>query len=460
MNSFKRIALFTIIVGAGLALALTGCRTQRKHRGNQAFADNVDILGATTMSGNLTVTGDLGITGDTTQTGTVAITGAHSATTYTGDGSALTGLDFEDIDLVAAAFRTDCSQFGFDELQMNRSSTVHYQQGAYYNFSQAHSSTCEYNTAGTFVGYLTEKAATNTVLQSRTFSTTWVSTNASVAANETGITGASNSAYTLTTSASDGDVSQQITSSGTGTFSIFVKCKSGGCPTGAVEIRREATDVWTSATDISGSLSTSAWYRATISNANTNPYVGIRVNENGGEVIIDQAQDELRSGFATSPIFTTIGTVTRNAPDFSYHLANVANLAKGTVVLDFNGPASPGSSEWLFAIGEGGIVGDGCYGQNNTNGGQGNKASITAPVANTTTRIAMTWDNTNQLVTCYNRTADESATASQAQIMIPPQNSNQGGIGNDRLGSNPSEGHITNLHIFRTILTTAQMDAL
>ena len=196
-------------------------------------------------------------------------------------------------------------------------------------------------------GALIEGARTNSLLWSRTFdNAAWVKTNTTVAANQVGEDGVDNTAYTLTASDANGTLCQNVTADNvayTGSFSI--KRIAG---TGAVQISLDNGASYGS--DLAGSLSTLAWYRASKANQTLpNPTLCLRLATSGDNVIIDYAQIEA-GAFASSRIPTTTAAVTRNADALTVPTAGIIDNAVGTIYLEVNKGAGNPAGQAAYPI--------------------------------------------------------------------------------------------------------------
>ena len=156
-------------------------------------------------------------------------------------------------------------------------------------------------------GLLVEEARTNLALWCRDFTNAaWAKTTMTAAMTATGIDNGANSASTVTATGAAATILQTVTQALTAdTVSFFIKRRTG---TGTIEVTGDGVAY----TDVTSSLSTTAWYRASVSATLVNPVFGIRITTSGDAVDVDFAQLEAGT-FATSPILTTTATVTRAA---------------------------------------------------------------------------------------------------------------------------------------------------
>jgi hypothetical protein len=202
----------------------------------------------------------------------------------------------------------------------------------------------DYDTSGNALGILIEEARTNRITEPRDFTNAAYDTVTNITAlkDAMGVGGAANSASTLTADAGNGVIRQSIVlGSAARTTSVYVRRKTG---TGTIEI---TDDGGSNYTDITSSLSASAWYRASITRTQANPDVGFRIVTSGDEIEVDVLQVE-EGSFATSAIFSQ---ATRPADDVS---ATVAwyNEDEGSFVVKSKSSADPGT-DYIFAINDG-----------------------------------------------------------------------------------------------------------
>lgn len=232
--------------------------------------------------------------------------------------------------------------------------------------------------SSTLKGYLAEGARTNSVFQSRNFDTTWADTNCAGAAgsceakNATGIDGVSNTAWTLTddnaaahtswyansvTIANDnavhvcsgnvqkdtdvtrfaaincsltiGTTQTQLCHLNTQTGAVVEEIDTGSNDTCTATLTPDG--LWwllqmTATNNTSGNTSLTMYLypaRATV--------IGTANAAATGSAIFDQAQVELNSTFASSPIVTTTAAVSRASDVLSYPASNY-DATKGTAL--------------------------------------------------------------------------------------------------------------------------------
>ncbi len=157
-------------------------------------------------------------------------------------------------------------------------------------------------------GVLLEGTRKNYLLWSRDFTNAvWTKTNLDTALTATGMDGTLNSASVLTATANDATACQSITlASASTSISIDIKRVSG---TGTVSLSADGGSTYGS--DLSGSLSSSLWYRGYKEDqVVTNPNFCIKLGTSGDVVQVDYAQSE-SGAFISSRIPTTITNQTR-----------------------------------------------------------------------------------------------------------------------------------------------------
>lgn len=198
------------------------------------------------------------------------------------------------------------------------------------SFTRA-STTTRVNSAG-----LIEKVRTNLVLQSNTFSTTWVNSDSNETSGQAGYDG-TNNAWLLTTTLSGGYVFQSVAINGLTTFSIYAKA---GTQNGIILYSAHVAQGinFNLSTGVVGAAFVAApsgsriqsigngWYRCsiTVSSSSTNTfriYVSDGSNPSLGNVLIQNSQAEA-GDIATDYIPTTTAAVTvgpvANVPRLDY----------------------------------------------------------------------------------------------------------------------------------------------
>jgi hypothetical protein len=186
-------------------------------------------------------------------------------------------------------------------------------------------------------GLLIEETRQNIQLQSEDFSTTWAKTNLNVTTNTTVSPDGSQTADTLTASASPGNIAylQSVTNGTTYAFSLFVKKLTSD----TVQINFAnvaAGPIFTFSTESFSTVSgwttfiqkfDSGWYRISAARASNTTFAGmqIRIATSGEAVAAWGAQMEV-GAFATSYIRTTTTAVTRNADVATITGTNFSNF--------------------------------------------------------------------------------------------------------------------------------------
>lgn len=157
-------------------------------------------------------------------------------------------------------------------------------------------------------GFLCEPSRTNLLLYCRDLTNAaWTKSSTTAALTQTGILGDANSAALVTATGANGTILQAVTSASAARLTTaFVKRVTGS---GTVEFTTDGGTTWTA---ITSSLSTGAWFRASLSQTVTNPSVGFRLATSGDAIAVDFVQLESATT-ATSPILTTSASATRAA---------------------------------------------------------------------------------------------------------------------------------------------------
>ena len=163
-----------------------------------------------------------------------------------------------------------------------------------------------FETVGGRRGVLLEPVGTNNLLYARDLTQAeWVESNATTALDQIGEDGVVNSASSFLATAANATVLQTLVLAAADyAYSVSIKRITG---TGNIEVTDDNGGAWT---DISGSLSTAAWYRHTITRSQANPICGIRIVTNTDKISVDFNQLEAGK-FASSRILTTVAVVTR-----------------------------------------------------------------------------------------------------------------------------------------------------
>ncbi len=174
-------------------------------------------------------------------------------------------------------------------------------------------------------GILLEGTRKNQLLWSRDIaSSTWTKTNMTATKTATGRDGIANSASILTATADGGTACQSVTlASASTSVSADIKRITG---TGTVMLSADGGSTYGS--DLSGSLSTSDWYRGYKENqVITNPSFCVKLGTNGDSIAIDYTQLESAT-FISGRIPTTSTSLTRYIDKLS--MPSTDNLASST----------------------------------------------------------------------------------------------------------------------------------
>jgi len=208
----------------------------------------------------------------------------------------------------------------------------------------ANTARLDYDSSGNALGILIEESRTNRITKPRDFTDAAYDTVTNITAvkDAMGVGGVASSASTLTADAGNGVIRQSVVlGSAERTTSVYVRRKTG---TGVIEI---TDDGGSNYTDITASLSASAWYRAEITRTQANPDVGFRIVTSGDEIEVDVLQVE-EGSFATSAIFSQ---ATRPADDVSAAVAWY-NEDEGSFIVKSKSGTDPGT-DYIFAINDG-----------------------------------------------------------------------------------------------------------
>ena len=186
----------------------------------------------------------------------------------------------------------------------------------------------DHTSAGVAKGILLEGARTNLCLQSATMGTTWAASNVTVATDSTTSPDGTANADTLTASAANGTLIQDlgVIASAVKTFSVYLKRLTG---TGNIDLTLDGGSTWTTKTI------TSSWARYEISQTLADPDCGIRIVTSGDAVYAWGGQVEAAT-FASSYIPTTTATVTRAADALNSPVGSWYNQLAGSKYLVFD----------------------------------------------------------------------------------------------------------------------------
>ena len=176
---------------------------------------------------------------------------------------------------------------------------------------------------GAGTGLLVEQASTDVAshANARDFTNAvWVKVNVTAAKNQVGADGTANGASSLTATSNGGTVLQTPgLISAARTFSLYIKRITGS---GTVKVTIDGTNY---SADLSASLSTAVYYRATIT-ATVIPIIGVQLGTSGDAVAVDFAQLEALA-FATSAIPS--GSATRSLDLVTLNNYALFNTTKG-----------------------------------------------------------------------------------------------------------------------------------
>ena len=148
----------------------------------------------------------------------------------------------------------------------------------------------------------------------------WSKPNSTVALNQIGIDGVSNSASSLTATSTNATALQVVSTAAAAAYASSVYIK-GLTVTGVVQVTMDGA-TW-STVDLSNGL----WNRISLSGTVTNPCLGVLIANSGDSVAIDYGQIEAGLG-TSSPIYTSSTTVTR--------AAEISGILPSTFVQFFN----------------------------------------------------------------------------------------------------------------------------
>ena len=177
----------------------------------------------------------------------------------------------------------------------------------------------------TLRGYLSESATTNRCLQSEVFdNASWAKSNVTVSANSTTAPDGTTTADTLTASAGNGTVIQDlgVVASAAKNGSVWLKRLTG---TGNIDLTLDNGSTWTTA------AVTSSWTRFSVTQTLANEDFGIRIVTSGDAVYAWGGQVETGADGVTSYVPTTTIAVTRNDDALTYPTAGNFNTSSGTV---------------------------------------------------------------------------------------------------------------------------------
>ena len=197
----------------------------------------------------------------------------------------------------------------------------------------------EYDQGGNVLGFLSEAARTNQILQSRDqTNAAWVKTTMTAAQTQTGADGVANSASLLTATGANATSLQTIVQAAvSSTVSFDIKRVTGS---GVIGICQDGVTF----TDVTAQTNSSTYSRVTLVASQLNPILGIRLVTSGDAIAVDFAGFEA-GAFASSRIPTTAAPIARTADVSTRTLGAEFSATQGTVVV--TGRASPGQDATL-----------------------------------------------------------------------------------------------------------------
>ena len=171
-----------------------------------------------------------------------------------------------------------------------------------------------FESVGGLRAILLEPGETNNLLYARDLTQAdWVKTNCTPLLDQIGETGIANSASSLLATAGNATCLQTLVLGAADyAYSVSIKRITG---TGNIEVTDDNGGTWT---DIKSSLSTTAWYRHTITQSQANPICGIRIVTNTDKIAVDYNQLEAAK-IGSSRILTTTAAASR-ATELGYPL--------------------------------------------------------------------------------------------------------------------------------------------
>ncbi len=186
-------------------------------------------------------------------------------------------------------------------------------------------------------GYMSEAQAINKALHSRVWEdVVWSATNVTVADDTiAGIDGLTRAA-TLTATAANGTVIQDlgVIGSTAQAWGLWIKRKTG---TGDIELTQDGGSTWATVTVTAG------WTRVEVTETLADPDIGIRIVTDTDAIYVDYAQSEAGT-FLTSSTPEVIATpITRNADILTYPSAGNVSILDGTLFSEYR-PDGPPSS--------------------------------------------------------------------------------------------------------------------
>jgi len=320
----------------------------------------------------------------------------------------------------------------------------------------------EWDASGNLLGWLIEESRTNVVLYSRDLTNAvWTKTNCTAALNQTGIDGVASSASLLTATADASTCLQSITLASSSRFqTAYLKRVTGS---GAVFMTMDGGTTWT---DITASLSTTAWTRVSIpAQTLANPSVGFKLATSGDAIAVDGVQNEA-GAFATSVIFTTSASVARAADVWSITInTSTYKQSEGSILSVFDSIAGPVAStnNTAFGLHDGSLSNRIFLRSNNSLSGthflmvrlNETQADVhlTPAAKNTIKRCAVSYINNKTSI------VEDGLTASTDTLCTIPAIT-MINIGSGLSGADALNGHVKHFAYFPISLSDAQLQAI
>jgi len=320
----------------------------------------------------------------------------------------------------------------------------------------------EWDASGNLLGWLMEESRTNAPLYNRDLTNAvWAKTSCTAALNQTGIDGATSTASLLTATADAATCLQSITLASSSRFqTAYLKRITGS---GAVSMTMNGGTTWT---DITASLSTTAWTRVSIpAQTLANPSVGFKLATSGDAIAVDGVQNEA-GAFATSVIFTTSASVARAADVWSITInTSTYKQSEGSILSVFDSIAGPVAStnNTAFGLHDGSLSNRIFLRSNNSLSGthflmvrlNETQADVhlTPAAKNTIKRCAVSYINNKTSI------VEDGLTASTDTLCTIPAIT-MINIGSGLSGADALNGHVKHFAYFPISLSDAQLQAI
>lgn len=308
--------------------------------------------------------------------------------------------------------------------------------------------------AATLKKYLPEGARTNRCLQSQTFdNATWVKSNITVAANEAVAPDGTTTADTLTASAANGTVIQDlgVVASAAKAGGLWIKRKTG---TGNIDLTLDGGSTWTT------KAITAAWTRVQIAQTLADEDFGIRIVTSADAVWVWQGQVET-AAFLSSDIPTTTAAVVRNADVLTYAFAGNANSSEGTCYAEVTFPFAKNYSMFV-ATNTAQATGAMLYSNSGGNlllvdsAAQITATGITMVAGDTVQKIASAWSGTSTPNFARNGTVGAGNAAFSGDIGSTVLTIGTRSAANDE----STFGNVGNVKIYNRALSDARLQAM